>query len=74
MSSTPFRRSATSCETPSLAQRSFVHCFWAQFARTDDWCDDDPDPFSDEPWDPDELDYDEPQPEPGDFWPEIDDD
>jgi hypothetical protein len=28
----------------------------------------------DEPWDPDFLDDDEPQPEPGDFWLEDDDD
>ena len=74
MSSTRFQHAATFHEGPSPAQRSFAHRLSARHDPDADWYDDEPDPFSDEPWDPDTLDDDEPQPEPGDFWPEIDDD
>ena len=69
-----FQHAATSRDEQSHAQRSFAHCPSANRDPDDDWYDDEPDPFSDEPWNPDTLDDDEPEPEPGDFWPEIDDD
>ena len=74
MPSTRFQHAATFHDGPSHAQRSFAHCLSAKGDPDGDWYDDEPDPFSDEPWDPDTLDDDEPEPEPGDFWPEIDDD
>jgi hypothetical protein len=42
--------------------------------QNDDWEPLDPERLPDDPWDPDALDDDEPQPEPGDFWCEPDDD
>lgn len=35
--------------------------------------DHEPDPLDVEPWDPDTWEDDEPEPQPGDFWPQFDD-
>lgn len=51
-------------ETQGFAQH------WPALGHRDS---DQTDPFGEEPWDPDVLDDDEPEPEFGDFWPEFDD-
>lgn len=50
---------------------SFAHRPAAKRNFDDDWK---AEPATDAPWDPDLLDDDEPQPEPGDFWVEDDED
>jgi hypothetical protein len=71
---TCFHRTAAIHHRHAQSQHSFVHPLSVRRQPDADWYDDEPDPFSDDPWDPDALDDDEPEPEPGDFWPEIDDD
>lgn len=59
---------------PPDAPFDFVHRLEAKRNPADDWDDREPDADSGERFDPDALDEEEPQPEPGDFWFEIDDD
>jgi hypothetical protein len=68
--------SARSQNAHHVVPPSAVHTFASPLSarRRHDEPDDDEPSELDEPWDPDFLDDDEPEPEPGDFWIEDDDD
>jgi hypothetical protein len=67
-------RAATGPARSPESRIRFAQSPTARRSVDDDWDDDDPQGDAAEHIDPDLLDDDEPQPEPGDFWLEPDDD